>query len=72
MSNKVTLKIKGMECPNCTMNLERIEDKLKGILFAEASYHKAQMVLVYDETVVGMDQIKAEVIRLGYEVAGIE
>lgn len=71
MTSKITLKIKGMECPNCSMNLERIEDKLKGILFAEASYRKEQLVLEYDETIVGMDQIKAEVIRLGYEVAGV-
>lgn len=72
MSRKVTLKIKGMECPNCSMNLERIEDKLKGVLFAEASYHKEQMVLEYDETIVDMDLIRAEISRLGYEVAGIE
>jgi len=72
MTRKVTLKIKGMECPNCSMNLERIEDKLKGVLFAEASYHKEQMVLEYDETIVDMDLIRAEISRLGYEVAGIE
>jgi len=60
-----------MECPNCSMNLERIEDKLKGVLFAEASYRKQQMVLEYDETIVTMDQIKAEVKHLGYEVAGV-
>lgn len=72
MTRKVTLKIKGMECPNCSMNLERIEDKLKGVLFAEVSYRKEQMVLEYDETIVDMDLIRAEISRLGYEVAGIE
>jgi copper chaperone CopZ len=70
MSTKITLKIAGMECPNCSMNLERIEDKLKGVLFAEASYRKEQMVLEYDDSIVTLDQIKAEVKRLGYEVAG--
>jgi len=72
MTRKVTLKIKGMECPNCSMNLERIEDKLKGVLFAEASYRKEQMVLEYDESLVDMDQIRGEIIRLGYEVTRIE
>ena len=70
MTQKITLKIAGMECPNCSMTLERIEDKLKGVLFAEASYRKQQMVLEYEETIVTLDQIKAEVKRLGYEVAG--
>jgi len=72
MTRKVTLKIKGMECPNCSMNLERIEGKLKGVLFAEASYRKEQLVLEYDETIVDMNLIRAEISRLGYEVAGIE
>ena len=72
MTRKVTLKIKGMECPNCAMNLERIEGKLKGVLFAEASYRKEQLVLEYDETIVDMNLIRAEISRLGYEVAGIE
>lgn len=71
MTTKITLKITDMECPNCAMNLERIEDKLKGVLFAEASYRKQQMVLEYDETIVTLDQIKAEVKHLGYEVAGV-
>ena len=71
MATKVTLKIAGMECPNCSLNLERIEDKLKGVVFAEASYRKQQMVVEYDDAVLTLDQIKAEVKRLGYEVAGV-
>ena len=72
MATKVTLKIAGMECPNCSLNLERIEDKLKGVVFAEASYRKQQMVVEYDESVLTLEQIKAEIERLGYEVAGVE
>jgi copper chaperone CopZ len=63
------MKIQGMECPNCAMILERMEDKLKGILLVEASYHKAQMVVEYNEAQVTEEQIAAEVKRLGYEVA---
>jgi copper chaperone CopZ len=68
MAKRITLKIEGMECPNCAMILERIEDKLDGVLMAEASYHKAQMVVEYNETQVSEEQIKAEVVRLGYAV----
>lgn len=71
MTKKITLKISGMECPNCSMNLERIEDKLAGVLFAEASYRKEQLTLEYDESKLNLDQIKDEVKRLGYEVSGV-
>lgn len=71
MTRKITMKIDGMECPNCAMILERIEDKVKGVILAEASYHKAQMVVEYNENLVSEEQIRAEVVRLGYQVASV-
>lgn len=70
MTRKITLKIEGMECPNCAMTLEQIEDRLEGVKMAEASYHRAQLVVEFDDTRVSEEQIKAEVQRLGYAVAG--
>lgn len=69
MTRKITLKIEGMECPNCAMTLEQIEDRLEGVKMAEASYHRAQLVVEFDDTRVSEEQIKAEVQRLGYAVA---
>lgn len=71
MATRIIIKIKGMECSNCTMILERIEDKLKGVIIAEASYHKAQMTVEYDETQISEAQLEAEVIRMGFEVTSI-
>lgn len=68
MIQKITLEIEGMECPNCSMILESVEDKLEGVLMVEASYHKGQMKIEYDEKEVTIQQIKAEVKRLGYLV----
>jgi len=70
MAKKVTLKISGMECPNCSLTLEQIEDKLDGVLFAEASYRKQQLVVEFDEAIVSLERIKSEVNRLGYQVTG--
>jgi len=58
-----------MECPNCAMTLEGIEDKLAGVLFAEASYRKEQLVVEYDESILNLEQIKTAIKRLGYEAA---
>ena len=67
MSTRITLKITGMECPNCAMILEGMEDKLPGVLRVEASYHKAQLLVEYDEKRITEAQIRAEVQRLGYQ-----
>lgn len=67
MVKRIILRIEDMECPNCAMNLERIEDTLNGVLMAEASYKKAQLILEYDEAIVTETQIRAEVQKLGYQ-----
>lgn len=68
---RIIMKIKGMECSNCTMILERIENKLKGVIMAEASYHKEQMIVEYDETQISEAQIESEVKKMGFEVVSI-
>lgn len=72
MTKRITLKIDGMECPNCAMILEAIEDKLKGVKFAEGSYRKTQLIVEYDESLLTEDQIKDEVKRMGYGVASVK
>ncbi len=72
MTQRIVMKIDGMECPNCAMLLERIEDKVDGVLLAEASYHKAQMVVEFDEAQVTEEQIKAEIQRMGYAVVAVQ
>lgn len=52
------------------MSLERIEDTLPGVLLAEASYHKGQMVVEFDETRVSEAQIHEAIRRMGYAVTG--
>jgi copper chaperone CopZ len=68
MKKRVTLMIEGMECPNCALKLEGIEDRLEGVLRAEASYHKGQMVVEYNDAQVTIAEMKTEVSRLGYQV----
>jgi copper chaperone CopZ len=65
---KKTYHIPDMQCPNCSMILEGIEDILPGIKQISASYHKLQMVVEYDETKVSEEQIIAAVKKKGYQV----
>ena len=64
---KKTFKVPDMHCANCSMRLESIEDILPGIKEINASYHKQQMVVEFDETQVSVEQIIAAVKKKGYE-----
>ena len=63
---KKTYSIPDMHCSNCSMKLEGIEDELPGIQEINASYHKQQMTVVFDESQVSEEQIVAAVTKKGY------
>ena len=64
---KRTFSVPDMHCSNCSMRLESIEDELDGIREINASYHKQQMVVEFDETKITDDQIVAAVKKKGYQ-----
>lgn len=56
-----------MTCSNCAMKLESLEDVLDGVKEINASYHKLQMVIEYDESKLTDRQIIAAVKKKGYQ-----
>jgi len=64
---KRTFKIPDMTCSNCAMKLESLEDTLEGVKEINASYHKLQMVIEYDESKLSDEQIIAAVKKKGYQ-----
>jgi len=63
---KKTFKVPDMTCSNCAMKIESLEDDLDGVKEVNASYHKLQMVIEYDETKLTEEQIIAAVKKKGY------
>jgi copper chaperone CopZ len=64
---KKTFKVPDMSCTNCAMKLESLEDILDGVKEINASYHKLQMIVEYDETKLTDEQIIAAVKKKGYQ-----
>ena len=64
---KKTFKVPDMSCTNCAMKLESLEDSLEGVIEINASYHKLQMTVEYDESRLTDEQIIAAVKKKGYQ-----
>jgi copper chaperone CopZ len=64
---KKTFRVPDMSCTNCAMKLESLEDTLDGVKEINASYHKLQMTVEYDETKLSDEQIIAAVKKKGYQ-----
>ena len=56
-----------MTCSNCAMKLESLEDTLDGVKEVNASYHRLQMTIEYDETRLTDEEIIAAVKKKGYQ-----
>ena len=63
---KKTLLVSDMQCSNCAMNIESLEDDLPGVKSISASYQKGQMVVEFDETRIEINTIIAAVKQKGY------
>ncbi len=69
---KKTFSVPDMHCSNCSMKLESLEDILEGVKAINASYHKQQMVVEFDETRITEEQIIAAVKKKGYVAVAAE
>ena len=63
---KKTFKVEDMTCANCAMKLEALEDTHDGVKEINASYHRLEMVIEYDESKLTDEQIVAAVKKKGY------
>lgn len=63
---KKTFKIPDMSCTNCAMKIESLEDDLDGVKEINASYHKLEMVIEFDESKLTAEQIIDAVKKKGY------
>jgi copper chaperone CopZ len=64
---KKTFKIPDMTCVNCAMKIESLEDTLIGVKEINASYHRLEMVIEFDESKLTEEQIVAAVKKKGYQ-----
>ena len=63
---KITFRVPDMECPNCAMHLEGLEDELSGVKRINASYKKQLMEVEFDEGKLSVAQIIAAANAIGY------
>ena len=68
---KKTFKIPDMTCSNCAMKLESLEDTLDGVKEINASYHRLEMVIEFDELKLTDEQIISAVKKKGYQAVAV-
>ena len=71
-SDEMTLRIQGMHCASCTMNVENFLIRLDGIFDVKADLTSQSAKIRYDSSKVTLDEIEKVIESLGFELLGIE
>ena len=71
-TDEMTLRIQGMHCASCTMNVENFLIRLDGIFDVKADLTSQSAKIRYDASKVDMDEIEKVIESLGFELLGIE
>lgn len=71
MTQILTLKIDGMHCASCAMNIDgELEDTNK-IVSVNTNYAKAQAVVEFDPSLISEQAIKDIILKVGYTATNI-
>jgi copper chaperone CopZ len=66
--DKLTLKIDGMHCTSCSLNIDGELEDMEGISEANTNYVKSISEIIYDPKKVSINSIKQAIVKLGYKV----
>lgn len=64
---EVCLKIKGMHCEGCSTRLEKVLNNQDGVEEVKVSLENAEANIKFDDSQIGVDELKEAVEDAGFE-----
>ena len=65
---QITLKIKGMHCTSCAMNIDGALEDTDGVFSSETSYAQSKVNVSFDPKKIDQAKISQVIAQEGYEV----
>lgn len=64
----ITLKLSGLHCSSCSLNIDSDLEDLPGVISTSTSYAKQESTIVYDPKVISREKFVTTIEKLGYSV----
>jgi len=65
---QLAIKIAGMHCTSCAMNIDGALEDMPGVIAATTSYAKSEVQVSYSPNIVSKAQILTTIEKLGYQI----
>ena len=69
---RTTFQVEGMHCGGCSSAIIATLEKADGVIEVSADHEKGVAEVVYRPRRIEVDELKAEIEKLGYTVTGME
>lgn len=69
MITKTKIKIEGMHCTSCAMNIDFDLEDLNGVKKAQTNYAKQETEIEYDDEKISMGKIFEQIQKTGYKAS---
>lgn len=69
---KLKLKIDGMHCTSCALNIDMDLEDLEGVIKSHTSYAKSETEIEFDEEKVDQKKLIEAISTTGYNASSIE
>lgn len=67
-NNYIRIKIDGMHCPSCSINIDSVLEDLPEVIKSNTSYAKGETVLEYNANQINLEKIYNTIESLGYKI----
>ena len=68
MEKTVTIPVEGMSCEHCVRAVKGALEAQKGVKAVEVSLEGKSARVVYEDALVGLEDLKATILEEGYQV----
>ena len=65
---KITLKLTGLHCASCSLNIDGELEEISGVISSNTSYAKQESIITYDPALVKPSSFTKIIEKLGYKV----
>ncbi|HEX9007977.1 MAG TPA: heavy-metal-associated domain-containing protein [Patescibacteria group bacterium] len=63
-----TLKLSGLHCTSCAVNIDLSLEDIKGVIESKTNYAKSETLVEFDPKIVSLGKINSVIKELGYTV----
>jgi len=68
MEKTVTIPVEGMSCEHCVRAVKGALEAQKGVKVADVSLEGKSARVVYEDALVGLDELRSAILEEGYQV----